>query len=281
MPEKTIHDAGLAITTESFGNPAHPAVLLLMGGGASMLWWPEAFCERLAGHNRFVIRYDQRETGHSTPYAPDGPSFSYDDLIADTMRILDGHGQSAAHFVGMSFGGMIGQYAALAHPARVRSLTTIDSSPVGVDKSHLPAMSEAYTKHLEAANTVDWSDRDAAIAHLIEEARLTAGTAHPFHEAEIRAFIARDYDRSGGHPAGSNFDWQGAEAWKGRLPELQPPLLVVHGTADPVYPIEHGEEFLKIVPGARLVRLSGGGHELHPNDWNTIIGALAEHTRHG
>lgn len=278
MPQKTIYDTGLAIATESFGDPAHRAILLVMGGGASMLWWPEAFCERLASHNRFVIRYDQRETGRSTPYLPDGPSFSYGDLIADTMRVLDGEGRSAAHFVGMSFGGMIAQYAALKHPARVHSLTVIESSPVGVDKSHLPAMSEAYTKHLKAAETVDWSDREAAIAYLSEEARLVAGTAHPFREAAVRAFIARDHDRAGGHPAGSNFDWQGAETWQGRLPELQPPLLVIHGTADPVYPIEHGEEFLKIVPGAKLVRLPGGGHELHPDDWNTIVGAIVEHT---
>ena len=43
-----------------------PPVLLIMGGGASMLWWPEEFCERLAGRGRYVIRFDQRDTGRST-----------------------------------------------------------------------------------------------------------------------------------------------------------------------------------------------------------------------
>ena len=280
MSERIIHTQGLDIATEAFGDPAHAPVLLIMGGRASMLWWPEPFCEQLAGHGRYVIRFDQRESGRSTPYDPGGRPFSYDDLVEDTMRILDGYGLSAAHLVGMSLGGMIGQMAALKHPLRVRSLISISSSPVGIDQSHLPAMSEAYDQHLAIAETVEWSDRDQAIAYMVQEARLVVGAAHPLNEAAVRALVARDYDRSGGYPSSSNFNWQGGEQWQGRLPELQPPLLVIHGTSDPVYPIEHGEEFLKVVAGARLVRIPGGGHELHPNDWDTIIDAIAEHTSH-
>lgn len=280
MRERIIHTRGLHIATEAFGDPAHAPVLLIMGGGASMLWWPAPFCERLAGHGRYVIRYDQRESGRSSPYDPGGRPFSYDDLVDDTMRILDGYGLPAAHLVGMSFGGMIGQMAALKHPLRVRSLTAISSSPVGIDTSRLPAMSEAYRQHLAAAETVDWSDRGQAIASMVQEARLVAGTAHPVQEAAVRALVARDYDRAGGYPSASNFTWQGGEQWQGRLPELQPPLLVMHGTADPVYPIEHGKEFLKVVAGARLVGIPGGGHELHADDWDTMIAAIAEHTNH-
>jgi pimeloyl-ACP methyl ester carboxylesterase len=278
MSERIIRESDLELATEAFGNPEHPAVLLLMGGGASMLWWPEAFCEQLATHGRYVIRIDQRETGRSTPYVPGGPSFSFVDLIEDTFRILDGYALPAAHYVGMSFGGIIAQYAALEQPSRVRSLTTISSSPAGIDKPHLPGMSEAYHAHLEAAEAVDWSDRDQAIAYMVKEASLVAGAAHPPRENDVRDLAARDYDRAGGHPSSSNFNWQGGERWQGRLPELRPPLLVIHGTADPVYPIEHGEAFLQVVAGARLVRIPGGGHELHPDDWKTIIAAIAEHT---
>jgi pimeloyl-ACP methyl ester carboxylesterase len=251
-----------------------------MGGGASMRWWPEPFCERLAGRGRSVVRYDQRASGRSTPADPGGRPFSYDDLVEDAMRILDGYGLPAAHVVGMSVGGMIGQMAALKHPVRVRSLTAISSSPVGIDKSRLPAVSEAYDRHLAAADTVDWSNRDQAIAYMVQEARLVAGAAHPLNEAEVRALVARDYDRAGGYPGSSNFDWQGGERWRGRLPALRPPPRVVHGTPDPADPIGHGEEFLKVVAGARLVRIPGGGHELHPADWDTMIDAIVEHTSH-
>jgi pimeloyl-ACP methyl ester carboxylesterase len=278
MHERIIREPGLALATEPFGDPTHPTVLLIMGGGASMLWWPEAFCERLANHGRYVIRYDQRETGLSTPYEPGGPPFSFDDLVADVIRVLDGYALPSAHLVGMSLGGMVGQIAALKHPSRVRSLTAISSSPVGVDTSHLPRMSETYNQHLAAGESVDWSDRAQAIAYMVEDARVLAGTAHPFMETEVSAFIARDYDRAGGLPSSSNFNWLGSEEWRSRLHELRPPLLVIHGTADPIFPIEHGVTLEEAVPEAKLILLAGGGHELHPGDWATIIGAIAEHT---
>jgi pimeloyl-ACP methyl ester carboxylesterase len=253
-------------------------VLLIMGGGTSMLWWPEAFCQRLANHGRYVIRYDQRDTGLSTKFGPGDPQYSLDDLVDDVIRVLDGYAIPAAHVVGMSLGGLVSQLAALRHPARVLSLTAISSSPVGPDTSPLPRSGDAYQEHMATAEAVDWTDRDQAIAYMVEESRIVAGTAHPFEEARTREFIERDYDRAAGFSTMSNFRWQGGDEWRGRLHEMKAPLLVIHGTADPVYPVEHGVALSETVPGAKLVRLEGGGHELHPADWDTIIGAIVAHT---
>ena len=277
MSERIIRDDGLGIATEAFGDPAHPPILLIMGGGASMLWWPDEFCQRLAGHGRFVLRYDQRETGLTTSLPADAP-YTINDLVDDVFRVLDGYGLPAAHLVGMSYGAMIGQYAALQQPSRVRSLTAISSSPVGMDTSHLARSSEAYRQHMAAAEGVDWSDRDQAIASMVAEARITAGTAHPFDEARVREFVERDFDRTGGYPSTSHFSWEGGEERQGRLQDLKPPLLVIHGTADPVYPVEHGIALSQAVAGAKLLLLEGGGHELHPADWDTIIAAIIAHT---
>ncbi len=68
-PEKIVSANGVTIATEAFGNPAAPPVLLIMGAMASMLWWPDAFCRKLAANGRYVIRYDNRDTGLSTKYA--------------------------------------------------------------------------------------------------------------------------------------------------------------------------------------------------------------------
>ncbi|MCD6059626.1 MAG: alpha/beta hydrolase fold protein, partial [Thermomicrobiales bacterium] len=66
MSERLVREQGLLIATEAFGDPTQAPVLLIMGGGASLLWWPEEFCERLADRGRYVIRFDQRDTGRST-----------------------------------------------------------------------------------------------------------------------------------------------------------------------------------------------------------------------
>jgi pimeloyl-ACP methyl ester carboxylesterase len=59
---------------------------------------------------------------------------------------------------------------------------------------------------------------------------------------------------------------------------MRAPLLVIHGTADPVYPVGHGIALSEAVRDAKLVRIENGGHELHTADWDTIIGAIAMHT---
>ena len=113
MSERTVKANGIEIATQAFGDAAHPAVLLIMGAMASMLWWPEDFCKRIADERRYVIRYDNRDTGLSTTCTPGKPPYTFDDMADDAIRVLDGYEISKAHIVGMSLGGMIGQLAAL------------------------------------------------------------------------------------------------------------------------------------------------------------------------
>jgi pimeloyl-ACP methyl ester carboxylesterase len=279
MSERVVRAAGLEILTEAFGDPAHSPVLLIMGAMASMLWWPDEFCEQLASHGRYVIRYDQRDTGLSTKYPPGEGPYTLDDLVDDAIRVLDDYAIPAAHVVGMSLGGMIGQIAALKCPSRVLSLTAISSSPVGTDKSRLPGFSAAFAQHSAAGDEVDWSERAQVVAYMVEDSRVLGGTARRFDEAEVRAFIEQDYDRAGGYLSATNHGALSVgERWRGRLHEMRAPLLVIHGTADPVYAVEHGVALSEAVKGAKLVRIKGGGHELHRTDWDTIIGSIARHT---
>ncbi|RWC49027.1 MAG: alpha/beta hydrolase [Mesorhizobium sp.] len=266
------------IISEAFGDPANPPLLLIMGAMASMLWWPTALCLKLADAGLFVIRYDNRDTGRSTKYKPGEPPYTFDDMADDAMRVLDDHGIGKANVVGMSMGGMIAQLVALKHPSRVISLTVISSSPVGLDTSHLPGTTEAYMEHSAEGAKVDWSDRGQVIDFIVRDARAIASIAHPFDEARMRAFIEQDYDRSGGFLSATNhFMLRGGDAWKGRLHEMTAPLLVIHGTADPIFPVEHGEALAEAVAGAKILRIEGGGHELHPDDWDVIVAGIVAH----
>jgi pimeloyl-ACP methyl ester carboxylesterase len=268
------------IQSETFGAPKNPPLLLIMGAMASMLWWPAAFCRELADAGLYVIRYDNRDTGRSTKYPPGEPPYTFDDMADDAIGVLDSHDIGKAHVAGMSMGGMIGQMVALRHSSRVASLTVISSSPMGMDTSHLPRMSDAYIEHSAEGADVDWTDRRQVIDFMVRDTKAIASIAHPFDELGMRAFIEQDYDRSGGFLSATNhFSLKGGAEWKGRLHEMQAPLLVIHGTADPVFPVEHGEALAEAVAGAKFLRVDGGGHELHPQDWPAISAAIVMHIR--
>ncbi|MDR9802918.1 alpha/beta fold hydrolase [Rhizobium hidalgonense] len=280
MNERIIKIDDVEIATQAFGDPTHEPILLIMGAMASMLWWPDEFCQTLAAQKYYVIRYDNRDTGCSTIYEPGEPPYTMDDMAADAIRILDGYGIERANLLGMSLGGTIAQIAALSHPERVKTLTLMSTTPMGSDTSALPHTTDAYMGHAATGETVDWTDDAQVIEFLVEDTRMIAGMAHPYDEGRARAFVERDVERAKNFVSATNhFMLRGGQALKGKLAELAAPLLVIHGTADPIYPVEHGELLARTVKGAKLVRLEGGGHEIHPNDWEEIISAVDAHLR--
>ncbi|MBA8880769.1 alpha/beta fold hydrolase [Phyllobacterium myrsinacearum] len=277
MNERIIVADGVEIATQVFGDPTHEPILLIMGAMASMLWWPEAFCQQLAAQDLYVIRYDNRDTGLSTFYEPGSPPYTMDDMAEDAMRVLDAYDIDSAHLVGMSLGGMIAQIAVLAHPARVRTLTLISTTPIGVDTSALPQTSDAYMEHAAAGENIDWADNTQVINFIVKDTRMIAGTAHPYDEVHARELVERDVKRTKNFVSATNhFMLKRGDASKPG--ELAAPLLIVHGTADPIFPVEHGELLAETVEGAELLRLEGGGHEIHPQDWVEIISAIGAHT---
>src|SRR4028118_1282714 len=106
--ERIIRANGVDLCVQAFGDIADPPILLIMGGASSMDWWEEGFCERLMAGSRFVIRYDQRDTGRSVSYEPGAAPYSLRDLAEDVVGLLDAFGLESAHLVGMSVGGGVG-----------------------------------------------------------------------------------------------------------------------------------------------------------------------------
>src|SRR4029079_7093207 len=127
--ERLVNANGVELCTDSFGDPGDPPVLLVAGLSSSMLCWPTGCCRLIAERGRFVIRYDQRDTGRSTTYEPGRPGYSGDDLVADAAVVLDEYGLAAAHLVGVSAGGGLVQLLALDFPNRVLSLVLVSTSP--------------------------------------------------------------------------------------------------------------------------------------------------------
>ncbi len=268
---------GAELCVDTVGDPANPAVLLIMGGAASMDRWEEPFCARLAAAGRFVIRYDHRDTGGSTWYPPGEPAYTGNDLVADALGILDHLGVDRAHLVGLSLGGGIAQHIVVDHPERVLSITLMSTSPAGTGGPELPPMSDelraVFAGDGQPAEP-DWSDREAAIAFLLEAERPYAGS-RGIDEEPMRQLLERVYDRSVSLPSANNhFMLDATEIPRARLAEIAVPALVIHGRDDPLFPLAHGEALAREIPGAELLVVDGLGHEFPQWAWDDVLPAL-------
>jgi pimeloyl-ACP methyl ester carboxylesterase len=269
---------GVELCTESFGRPADPPVLLIMGIGASMLWWQDDFCRLLAEGGRFVIRYDHRDTGRSVTYEPGRPEYTGADLVADAVGALDAYEIAAAHVVGVSAGGGLAQLLALGFPDRVCSLVLISTSPATPGERHLPSATERFTDFLASAE-VDWSDQGSVIEYLVSYECMLAGGVRPFEEAAWHELVRRDVERARDIAASENHSLiPEGDGPSEPISSIAVPTLVIHGTADPMFPLAHGEALAGEIPGAKLLTLEGAGHGVERADWEAIVRAILEHT---
>ncbi|WP_416973700.1 alpha/beta fold hydrolase [Streptomyces sp. 4F14] len=270
-----INDAELCV--ETFGNPANPAVLLIDGAAASMLWWETELCERIAYGGRFVIRYDNRDTGRSTNYPPGRPGYAYTDLAGDALGILDALHVERAHVVCRSMSGGIGLILGVDHPDRVESLTFVSTS-TGADG--LPSPSDQLAGAVPAEP--DPADSDAVVEYVVASAKAYSGGSPYFDETATRALVERDVART--RDIASTLVNHYAMLFEGSsrdFASLKAPTLVVHGDHDPALPLPHGHALRDAVPGAELLVLEGAGHDLPKPLWDVFVPALLRHTGRG
>jgi pimeloyl-ACP methyl ester carboxylesterase len=281
---------GISIEYETFGDPAKPALALIMGLGAQMIFWQEDFCRQLMERGFHVVRFDNRDCGLSRHFQelgiPDvgaamtaslsgepvpAPPYTLRDMAADVIGLLDALGIERAHVVGASMGGMIAQTVAIEHPARVRSMTSIMSTTG--NREVPPATPEAMTALL----TPSPSERAEFIDHMVKTFRIVGSPGFEFDETSFRDRIGRAFDRSY-DPSGVARQLVAVLAdgdRKQRLRSVQVPTLVIHGKNDPLVPVEGGVDTADAVTGARLLVIEGMGHDLPRGAWPQIIDAIA------
>jgi len=270
------------LCVDTVGSPSDPSLLLI---GTTVATWDDELVEQLTG--RFVIRYDQRDTGRSTTVDPDAPGYTVRDLVTDAVGVLDGLGIARAHVAGIATSGFIAQLLALDHPSRVASLVLIGTRPVapGPVDDDLPEHSPAIMAHFGSASPVDWTDRESILDGAVAMARVLSGSPQ-FDAAEARAHAAGALDRSGPHPASARNSLMGTvfakldctPRWRERLPEITAPTLVVHGAADPFFPVGNAQALAAEIPGATLRVLDGVGAELPRRAHAEVATAVLTHT---
>ncbi|MFI7547810.1 alpha/beta fold hydrolase [Actinoplanes sp. NPDC049599] len=285
MPD--VQANGLRLSYETLGDPADPALLLVMGLGAQLIDWPQEFCEQLAARGFFVIRFDNRDAGLSTIrpewgvpdvaaiVAGDRSTVPYllADLAADIAGLLDALGLARVHVVGASMGGMIAQQFTVDHPDRVASLCSIMST---TGRSVGRPTPEAAAVLIRPPAP----DRASAVAAAVATARLVGSPGFPAPEEELVRRAEEKYDRRY-HPLGTLRQYAAIIASPDRtaaLREVTVPTVVVHGAADPLITLSGGEATAAAVPGAELVVLDGMGHDLPRPLWPRIIAAISTNT---
>ena len=291
MPNVTAN--GIQIEYETFGSSSGRPLLLIIGLGDQMIQWDEDLCQDLAKRGYYVIRFDNRDVGRSTKFEAAGvpnipetfgkilkgeevrPPYTLEDMADDAVGLLDALGLQNAHICGMSMGGMIAQTIALRHPSRVLSLISIYST---TGNRELP---QPKPEILGILIALPPDKKEAYIEHMLRVFKAIAGPRFGVDEAWIRKTMAENFDRSY-YPQGVARQLVAILTQRDRRPalaSLKVPTLVIHGTDDPLVPVEAGKDTAKSIPAARLILIEGMGHDLpHGGAWPQIIEAIAEYT---
>lgn len=288
MAEQFCDVGDVTLCYETFGDPADPTLLLVMGLGTQMIAWRVEFCEQLAAHGFHVVRFDNRDVGRSSKVdapvptvgqllrrSPRAGAYRLKDMAADAIGLLDHLGVRSAHVVGASMGGMIGQTMAAQHPDRVRSLTSIMSTTGNRFKGQ-PQL-KLYPLFLKRAP----SDREGYIAHI---ARVFAAIGSPGFaqdQEEIRAIAAESFER-GHDPRGGARQLGAIVASGDRTAELRritAPTVVIHGSHDRLVGPSGARATARAINDARLVMIKGMGHDLPRGTWPQIIDTIVANAK--
>lgn len=262
---------GLSLWSEAFGKPGDRPILLIMGAMNQGIFWPDAFCSRLASLGYYVVRYDHRDTGLSSKIDYQAQPYRLAELTQDALAVLHGHNLPKATVVGLSMGGYIAQLLAIEHSEAVERLVLISSSAdqrpymaatmgqpaVGLT---LPGPGPALLEYIQA--TIARPPRSAIEVeqNLLTGWAITYAGQREFPLAQMTVALRQAAGRTDNPLAAFNHA-QAVAASPDRLESvkaIRAPTLVIHGSGDTCLPLAHGEYLARNIPGARLQTLPMG-----------------------
>lgn len=273
-------ETGVKLYYETHGDPAHPTLVLISGGGAQLIGWDEHLITALVAEDLHVVCFDNRDVGFSQRFGgkrdTDG-GYDLIDLAQDILRVLDAIGVDAAHLVGHSMGGMMAQLVAIHHPGRVRSLGLL---------STLPGQDPRYVLHATGEDLrlpvfpVPKKQAVAFAVRAIEELPLRR------YDPQIewhREKAALAYDR-GFAPEGFARQWSALLRAPERLDALREvtvPTLVFHGRDDEVVHWCAAVDMAEALSGAELQIHPEMGHLIPHELWPELVAGLSRTVRRG
>lgn len=295
----TVEANGLTLAYEEEGDPAGPVMLLVMGLGVNLRFWPDEFCAELGARGFRVIRFDNRDVGLSTKldhlgtpnialaaikyalHLPLKAKYLIGDMARDTAAFMDALGIARAHVVGASMGGMIAQNLAADFPGRVATLTSIMST---TGCRNLPGPT-ARARRALLGKPAKPGDIEGGTVRLMKVLRAIGSRSHPAEETWLRAFCERNVRRSD-HAPGAARQLLAIVASGDRtevVKRIKAPTLVIHGDEDPLVRPQCGVATVEAINAggghARLETVAGMGHDLPLALVARVAEAIAAHCR--
>jgi pimeloyl-ACP methyl ester carboxylesterase len=273
---------GITLAYEAFGDPARPALLVIMGLGMQLTGWPDPLVDHLVARGFYVVRFDNRDTGLSTQldgqrgtplpvailrarlgltvHAP----YLLHDMARDAIGLMDALRIERAHVVGASMGGMIAQLMASGFAPRLRSLVLVMTNS-GDPAAGAPAWSAtaALLKRPPARASVE-----QLVEHYYNVFRVIGSPPGPHQVPDdaLRERMRATFTRAW-RPAGTYRQMLAIVASGDRSRELRgltTPTLVLHGAVDPLVPVSSAHDLARKIPGAQLTIIEHMGHDLGP-----------------
>ena len=292
MPKAKANE--LELHYEEHGDPAAPAMLLIMGVGAQLTLWPIELIEALASEGFRVIRFDNRDIGLSQKLdhiglpnlpamivksklrLPVSSPYSLGDMADDAIGLLDALEIDRAHVIGASMGGMIAQQVALRHAERALSLTSIMST---TGSRSVPAARRDAIKALTTRPAT--TDVDALVEHGVMVSEAIGSPGYPGDPDRVRSRVRENIERSV-YPDGFVRQMAAiiADGDRSRaLAKVDIPTLVLHGEDDPLVRLEGGKHTAASIPNAVLKTYPGMGHDFPLELIDSIAAEIADHAR--
>lgn len=284
---QTMIDIGddIELCVEAGGNPTHPTILLIMGLGSQMLFWPDTFINRLIKAGYFVVRFDNRDIGLSSkisasesekinhfkmmarmqtglPNDNQPVAYTLQEMAEDTVKLikalsLDKQAQPL-HLLGASMGGMIAQLVAAQHPDLLDKLVLLFTStnraflsPPKPKQLTTLIKRPAGSKEQDIIDHGVWFVKTIGSPGFINEQLVYNKSKIHFH---------RNY-----HPNGSVQQLSAILATgsiRRYSQRIQAPTLVLHGSKDGLIPPQHGKDVAKNIPKSTFKLVEGMGHDL-------------------
>ena len=240
---------GTSIAYQSYGPDDAAVVLIIQGVGAHLSAAPDPLANALAARGFRVVMFDNRDSGASAHFDDAGvPDFAALATAAAAGRPLP---------IAYTLDDMAMDAIGLLDALGVRRAHIVGGSSGGMIAQILAAEHPERVASLTLISTTAANPSRARGEPPLDVAAMTPGTARQAAAAAAAGDL------------------------RARSARIVAPTVVVHGSDDPLFPLEHGKELAATVPGAELRIITGMGHEPRQQDLGTIADAIVAAAERG